>query len=81
MDRAMKLNEVDLTAMEARCNAADVPALIAEVRRLRAALQAVADFDHAPGCKLTLAPVYECSCYDESQWDIANKALGEEGGA
>ena len=46
---------------------ADVPALIAEVRRFRAALQAVADCAHASGCTRT--------------WEIAREALGEEGGA
>lgn len=44
-----------------------------------AALKRIADFSHTPGCNSS-APVYECGCYDKSQWEIAEdalKALGE----
>lgn len=38
------------------------------------ALKDVMEFGHAPNCE-GYAPVYECCCYDKSQWDIAREAL------
>jgi hypothetical protein len=38
------------------------------------ALKKIRDFDHAEGCN-SMAPVYECGCFDKSQADIAAEAL------
>jgi hypothetical protein len=40
------------------------------------ALQQVAEFGHVggPHC-CAAAPIYECCCYDKSQWDISREAL------
>jgi hypothetical protein len=46
----------------------------AENERLRGALERVRDFGHAEWCE-SRAPVYECGCYQESQAQIAGKAL------
>lgn len=48
-------------------------------RGLRIAMQAlkqISDFGHVggPHC-CSSAPVYECGCYDKSQWDIAREAI------
>lgn len=47
----------------------------------KSALKRVAEFGHNfdnPNC-CPDAPVYECGCYEISQWDIAKKALDEIG--
>lgn len=55
----------------------ELTAARAEVERLRGALTEIADFGHAPECDMTYAPVYECCCFERSQWEIARAALGE----
>jgi hypothetical protein len=39
------------------------------------ALRRIADFGHTEECCNCGVPVYECCCYDKSQWDIAREAL------
>ena len=51
----------------------------AENERLRVALREIRDFGHAPGCRATVVPIYECGCYGRSQATIARAALGEGG--
>ncbi len=41
------------------------------------ALKQIRDFGHAETCELVGAPVYECGCYDKSQWEIAAEALDD----
>ena len=41
------------------------------------ALQAIIDFGHTDDCGCKGAPIYECGCYDKSQWQIAKEALLE----
>jgi len=55
---------------------------MSEAEKLRVAiiaLRRIAKFGHTDDCDCISAPVYECGCYDESQWDIARKALSEMG--
>jgi hypothetical protein len=54
--------------------AAAVTDVQAALDKFRKALEEIRGFDHAPGCD-TGAPVYECGCYEKSQWDIAREAL------
>jgi len=46
--------------------------------RYREALERIARFSHHPDCTSS-APIYECGCFTESQQDIAQKALEEQG--
>jgi hypothetical protein len=40
------------------------------------ALKAIAEFGHVGGPQCcSAAPVYECCCYEKSQWDIAKEAI------
>jgi len=44
-------------------------------RLMKIALSRIANFSHSEDCECTQAPVYECGCYDKSQWDLAAEAL------
>lgn len=47
---------------------------------LRVALAAVASFTHADECENRgVVPIYECGCYEASQWAIAEAALRADG--
>lgn len=47
-----------------------------ELIRYRVALERIATFGHDPDCDSS-APVYECGCYEKSQWEIAREALAD----
>jgi len=42
---------------------------------MKIALNKIAAFTHKEECSYKEAPVYECSCYDQSQWELAVEAL------
>lgn len=57
----------------------EIERLQVENKQLREALREIRDFGHAPGCRSTVVPIYECGCYGRSQATIARAALGEGG--
>ena len=66
-------------SQKARESAAVLEKLLAasqkENDRLREVLHKIATFGHVSNCDCKGAPIYECGCYDKSQWFLAQEAL------
>jgi len=44
-------------------------------RLMKIALNKIANFSHKDDCGCPQAPIYECGCYDKSQWELASEVL------
>jgi len=51
--------------------------LMKKYRLMQTALLKISNFTHKEDCDCKEAPVYECGCYDKSQWEIADEVLSK----
>lgn len=69
-------SEIDLSESIREQELLEQSALRNALKIAMQALQGIAVFDHMGGPECCPnAPVYECGCYDKTQWDLARDAL------
>ena len=71
---------IDISEQEELVEAAraELAAMETENAAMSEALEKIANFDHSEDCDCKSCPIYECGCYEESQWEIAKAALSPD---